>query len=38
MLYFKPYYSNDLNKILQAMNFITQITMFSGKCFDKLVV
>ena len=37
MLYFEPYYSYDLNKILQAMNFITQISMFSGKCFDKLV-
>ena len=27
MLYFEPYYSYDLNKILQAMNFITQITV-----------
>ena len=37
MLYFEAYYSYDLNKILQAMNFFTQISMFSGKCFDKLV-
>ena len=27
MLYFEPYYSCDLNKILQAMNFITQISI-----------
>ena len=27
MLYFEPYYSYDLNKILQAMNFITQISV-----------
>ena len=27
MLYFEPYYSYDLNKILQAMNFITQINV-----------
>ena len=37
MLYFESYYNYDLNKMLQAMNFITQISMFSGKCFDKLV-
>ena len=38
MLYFEPYYSYDLNKILQAMNFVTQISTCSGKCFDKLVL
>ena len=27
MLYFESYYSYDLNKILQAMNFITQISV-----------
>ena len=27
MLYFEPYYSYDLNKILQAMNFITHISV-----------
>ena len=27
MLYFEPYYSYDLNKILQAMNFIIQISV-----------
>ena len=27
MLYFEPYYSYDLKKILQAMNFITQISV-----------
>ena len=27
MLYFEPYYSHDLNKILQAMNFTTQISV-----------
>ena len=36
MLYFEPYYSYVLNKILQAMNFTTQINTRSGKCFDKL--
>ena len=36
MLYFQPYYSYDLNKISQAMNFITQISV-PVKVLDKLV-
>ena len=42
MLYFQPYYSYDLNKILQTMNIVTQISVpvnaFKNKFFNFLPV